>query len=206
MVGTVVAFSYGLITWAAIGLWDGKMQSLPPQHDVGRMVADGVLTDGAYFFPSFDQAKFRALTASASAADQEQAKAMEAAYEIDHQAGPIGMVILRKEGLPVMSGGTFACSIGFDVICASLMAFFIAATACPSWAGRWLYGVMIAAFTALAANGADASWFHYPANFVLYDIADIFLKWTVVSAAVAVVVSPATTCPFHAAAPKAAQN
>jgi hypothetical protein len=106
--------------------------------------------------------------------------------------------------MPVMSAGTFACSIGFDLIGAGFMAFFLAATACPSWAGRWMYGVMIAAFGALAANGADASWFHYPAGFVLYDIADLFLKWTTVSAVVALVVAPAATCPFHRAAPRTA--
>ncbi|MBL9141030.1 MAG: hypothetical protein JNK53_04115 [Phycisphaerae bacterium] len=205
VIGTVVAFFYGFVTWAVIGLWDGKIQSLPPQHDIGRMVASEVLTDGAYFFPSFDTAKSKALRASGTPEDAAAADAMDEAYEVVHRAGPIGMVIIRKEGLPVMGAGTFACSIGFDVICASLMAFFIAATACPRWVGRWMYGVMIAAFAALAANGANASWFHFPANFVLYDIADLFLKWTLVSAAIALVVSPAPPCPFHAATPKPQQ-
>lgn len=203
VVGTAVAFVYGFVTWAVLGLWDGKLLSLPPGHPAGTMVAESVVADGAYFFPPFDKERSQALRATGNPADEAAANAMDAEYEQAHQAGPVGMVILRKEGAPTMGAGTFACSIGFDLICAGFMAFFLAATACPSWVGRWMYGVMIAAFGALAANGANASWFHFPANYVLYDIADLFLKWTTVSAAVALVVAPAATCPFHHSPPAA---
>lgn len=204
VVGTVVAFLYGFTTWAALGLWDGKIQSVPAGSTLAESFAAQVVADGAYSFPPHDKARYEELAASGRPEDAAAAKAMRTAFEAAHEHGPVGMVIIRKQGMPVMSAGTFACSIGFDLLCAGFMAFFIAATACPSWAGRWMYGVMIAAFAAMVANASDVSWFHFPVNYVMYDIADIFLKWTTVSAAVALVVSPATSCPFHKAAPAAA--
>lgn len=204
VVGTVVAFVYGFLTWAALDLWSGKVQSLPPQHPLLAVEANQVLVDGAYFFPPLEKGRVDQLRSTGRPEDAAQADALEAAWTEAHRRGPTGMLIIRKQGSEPMSAGVFACSIGFDVLCAGLMSFFLAATACPSWPGRWMYGLMIGAFAALAANGADASWFHYPANFVLYDAADIFLKWTTVSAAVALVVAPTTQCPFHRAPPAAA--
>jgi hypothetical protein len=61
---------------------------------------------------------------------------------------------------------------------------------CPSWAGRWVIGIVIALFAAMAANGPGLAWFQLPARWVYAGIADTFLTWTVATAVIAAVVRP----------------
>jgi hypothetical protein len=56
---------------------------------------------------------------------------------------------------------------------------------------------MIALFAAVVANANDLNWFAFPTKYVLYDMADLFLKWTFASAAIACVVGGSRSCPFH---------
>jgi hypothetical protein len=193
IVGTVVAFTYGFVTWAVLDLWADKIQSMPPSVDMGALVSK-LPADGAYHFPGFDK----------EAAKGDAAQALWDQYEVEHEKGPIGLLLVSKQGKPSMGASTFISSLGMDAVCALLMAFFVAGTACPSWPGRWTYGVMVALFAAVASNSSDLAWFDFPSKYVLYDMADLFLKWTVASAAVAAVVGGSKSCPFHAGAPKPA--
>lgn len=192
VLGTVVAFAYGFITWAALDLWADKLQSAPMDVDMGALV-NKFPEDGGYYFPPFDKEAFK----NAGKSDPDAAKRIWDEYEAAHIKGPVGVILVRKSGRPTMETSTFVSSVGMDALCALLMAFFVAGTACPSWAGRWTYGVMVALFAAIVANANDLNWFAFPTKYVLYDMADLFLKWTIASAVIACVVGGSRSCPFH---------
>ncbi|MFO0783191.1 MAG: hypothetical protein U0636_05870 [Phycisphaerales bacterium] len=194
LAGTVVAFLYGFITWAVLDLWGGKIHTVPLDMDMGALVVRALPEDGMYAFPPFDKERL-AKVGESSPEGQKLAEEWEARY----RQGPVGYVLVRKQGVEPMGPSTFVFSIGADFLCAFLMAFFVVGTACPSWAGRWTYGMLVAMFAALVANANDFSWMHFPASYVAYDMADIFLKWTIVSAAVAAAIKPTSACPFHRA-------
>ncbi len=183
LVGTVAAFAWAYVSWSAVRLYDWAVAPLPAQAELAPAIAHAVPRDGAYAFPWID-----ADTLSSAAPD-----ARRAAIESWRQGsidGPVGILLVRKHGKDPLAPQRYLTGAGYMAFCAFLMSALMAGMRCPSWAGRWAIGMLIALFAAMAADGPDMAWFQLPARWVYMGIADTFLTWTVASAAIAAVVRP----------------
>jgi hypothetical protein len=177
VVGTLAAFAWAYFSWSAVRLYDWAVQPLPAEAEIAPMVAREVPRDGAYAFP------WIAAGTLADAGPDERRQAVEA-WRARTLEGPVGILLVRGQGKDPLAPG------GYMAFCAFLMSALMASMRCPSWAGRWAIGMVIALFAAMAADGPDMAWFQLPARWVYMGIADTFLTWTVASAAIAAVVRP----------------
>jgi hypothetical protein len=183
LVGAVAAFAWAYVSWSAVRLYDWAVQPLPAEAEVAPLVARAVPRDGAYAFPWIEAETL------ASAAPDERRQAVEA-WRTRTVEGPVGILLVRQHGKDPLSPGRYLTGAGYMAFCAFLLSALMASMRCPSWAGRWAIGMVIALFAAMAADGPDMAWFQLPARWVYMGIADTFLTWTVASAAIAAVVRP----------------
>jgi hypothetical protein len=183
ILGTLAAFAWAYVSWSGVRLYDWAVQPLTADAELGQRIARAVPRDGAYAFPWIDVEEVRA-------ADPAARKAAVDAWRERTMQGPVGVLLVRQQGKDPLAPQRYLTGAGYLAFCAFLMSVLMAGMRCPSWAGRWTIGMVIALFAAMAADGPDLAWFQLPARWVYMGIADTFLTWTVASAAIAAVVRP----------------
>lgn len=183
VLGAIAAFAWGYLSWSTIRLYDWAVQPLPSAVELAPALDRAAPRDGAYAFPGIDIAAVHDLPPA-------QREAAVTAWRAATEKGPVGVVLIRKEGRDPLSVGRYLTGLGYFALCAFLMSVLMAGMRCPSWVGRWTIGITIALFAAMAADGPDLAWFQLPARWVYAGIADTFLTWTAASAVIAAVVRP----------------
>ena len=183
ILGTLAAFAWAYVSWSGVRLYDWAVQPLTADAELGQRIARAVTRDGAYAFPWIDVEEVRA-------ADPAARKAAVDAWRERTMQGPVAVLLVRQQGKDPLAPQRYLTGAGYLAFCAFLMSVLMAGMRCPSWAGRWTIGMVIALFAAMAADGPDLAWFQLPARWVYMGIADTFLTWTVASAAIAAVVRP----------------
>jgi len=183
ILGALAAFAWAYVSWSAVRLYDWAVQPLPAAGELAPQIARAVPRDGAYAFPALDMDAVRAMP------DAERAAAVTA-WRAQSEHGPVGIVLVREHGHDPLSAQRYLTAFGYMAFSALLMSTLMAGMRCTSWAGRWVIGILIALFAAMAADGPGLAWFQLPARWVYAGIADTFLTWTVASAVIAAVVRP----------------
>ena len=183
ILGALAAFAWAYVSWSAVRLYDWAVQPLPAANELAPQIARAVPRDGAYAFPALDMDAVRAMP------DAERAAAVTA-WRQESERGPVGLLLVREHGRDPISAQRYLTAFGYMAFSAFLMSTLMAGMRCPSWAGRWVIGIVIALFAAMAANGPGLAWFQLPARWVYAGIADTFLTWTVATAVIAAVVRP----------------
>jgi len=182
VVGTLAAFLWAYVSWSSVRLYDWAIQPMPPE--VVPMV-ERAPRDGAYAHPWIDVDRLRSEPPERRAALVEEWRAQTTGK-------PVGVLLVRNAGRDPLAASRYLTGAGYMALCAFLMSVLMASMRCPSWAGRWAIGMVIALFAAMAGDGPDLAWFQLPARWVYMGIADTFLTWTVASAAIAAAVRPRT--------------
>lgn len=183
LVGTLAAFAWAYVSWSAVRLYDWAVQPLPGEAELAPAIATAVPRDGAYAFPWID------VDTLATATPEARRESVDS-WRRRTQDGPVGILLVRKQGKDPLTAQRYLTGAGYLAFCSFLLSALMAGMRCPSWAGRWAIGMLIALFAAMAADGPDMAWFQLPARWVYMGIADTFLTWTVASAAIAAVVRP----------------
>ena len=89
VVGAIVVFVWGWVAWAGIDLYGFAIKGMPNEEIAVPALQANLPESGAYYFPAMP-------------GDMKDKAAMDA-YAAKHQAGPIGMVLFRKQGAPPMN-------------------------------------------------------------------------------------------------------
>lgn len=183
ILGAIAAFAWGYLSWRVIRLYDWAIQPMPGAAELAPALDRAVPRDGAYAFPGIDISAVESLPPA-------QRDAAIAAWRDSTQRGPVGVLLVRKEGRDPLALSRYLTGLGYLAFGALLMSVLMAGMKCPSWVGRWTIGIVIALFAAMVADGPDLAWFQLPARWVYAGIADTFLTWTAAAAVIAAVVRP----------------
>ncbi len=177
IVGGIVFFAWGFAFWPG-GInkaFDG-LKPLPAEAAVVEGLDLALDETGVYYFPEMP-------------ADMSDEVAMEA-YAERHQAGPIGKVIYRQEGLPAMSPMVFVKGIAIDVIVAFLVSMITFSVA-KNGGGIVCKLVAVWAFAigaAIASHGMLWNWFYIPTDYTLMMMADVAGGWIIAGFFIALIV------------------
>ncbi|MBS1789130.1 MAG: hypothetical protein JST85_15485 [Acidobacteria bacterium] len=177
ILGGIVAF----ICSAAIHMSPLGMMGLSvlngKEEAVLTALKSNIQNDGLYFFPGVDMSK--SLT-----------KEEEAAWEAKYKAGPIGLLLYHPTGSDTMSPKQLGTELLSTIICALIAAFILASTV-GSLTSRAILVGLIGLFVWFAISISYWNWYGFPFKFILLDLVDQVIGWTVAGFVMAKMVKPA---------------
>lgn len=187
LVAAIIVFVWGFIAWAAVGLWSGQLRQLPNHLTMVEAIRASVPESGAYYFPPMSTVPE---PASPEAAAREQER-----FLAEHRAGPVGVLLVRREGVEPMEPRVlltgFALSFGGGVLMAAVATFLARRGA--RWRERFAATFAMALFAAIAVRGSDWAWFYFPSDYTIALVLDLLVGWTLAAMAVSAIVADTAT-------------
>ena len=135
VVGAIVVFVWGWVAWAGIDLYGFAIKGMPNEEIAVPALQANLPESGAYYFPAMP-------------GDMKDKAAMDA-YAAKHQAGPIGMVLFRKQGAPPMHWSVMARGYAMYLAAALVMAAMMNALRLKTTAFRLGFVMLMAGFAML---------------------------------------------------------
>ena len=186
VLGGIALFVWGALSHMVFQLGDVGIQSLPSEEAAVPALRTAVKQPGLYFFPGYDMKAMSALP-------KEQAKAANKAWTEKWKAGPRGLLIIHPEATSAepMGAGTLGRQFGTDVCAGLLVAFLMSQLSTRSrHSCRAGVAATVGFLSAWVICVPYWNWYGFPGNFVLAQIADRMIGFTLAGLAIAAIVNP----------------
>ncbi len=183
VVGAIVAFLWGFLSWAVLHLWIDAYKPMPHAEAIMPVLKQSMPEPGVYSFPPFDMHAMESM-------DETQQNAAFDRWAEQANAGPFGYVAIHPNGVDAMGMGMLGRGFLIDLIAAGCMAALMSMGGCPHWRGRFLMGLLIAVPGAIMLYSSLFNYMFIPASFVGRMTADVLLTLAITSAVVAAIVKP----------------
>jgi len=200
VLGGIALFIWGALSHMVFQLGDVGIQTLPSEASTLPALGGAVKQPGLYFFPGID------LKATASL-PKDQAEAVTKAWTVKWKAGPRGLLIIHPEATAAepMSGATLGRQFGTDTCACLLVAFVMSQLSTRSrYSCRVGVSVTIGFISPWVICVPYWNWYGFPGDFVLAQIADRTIGFTLAGLVMAAIVKPAKAEPVTAASALAA--
>lgn len=183
IVGAVIVFLWGAVSWAVLALPTEASGRMDP--DAGERIAAAIGAEldetGVYFAPAPPEL-------SADASDADRAAAMEEFLE-RHRRGPLFMLVWLEEGAVPMAPEFLLQGLLIAFVAALLVAAAMAAVG-GGFGRRFAIALAMGAFAALVSHGVYWNWFMFPDAWSAAMAADLLAGWGLAGLAMAAIVRP----------------
>ena len=186
VLGGIALFIWGALSHMVLQLGDVGLQSLPAEEAALPALRAAVKEPGLYFFPAYDMKAMAALP-------KEQKEAADKAWTEKWKAGPRGLLIIHPEATSAepMGPHTLLRQFGTDAFACLLVAFLMSQL---STKARYSCRVGVAATAGFLSAWVICvpywNWYGFPGNFVLAQIADRTIGFTLTGLVMAAIVKP----------------
>ncbi|MSR42022.1 MAG: hypothetical protein EXS10_09020 [Phycisphaerales bacterium] len=178
LVGTVVVFMWGFLAWAALGIWDFAFVTSANQSVLMQSIDNNCVESGAYVLPAMPECS----------TDTAEGKATWDSYSLQHQKGPLALVLVQRVGTEAMAPLEMAKGFVIEFIAALLLTCVLSAID-GGFKRRAGIGLTLALFAATAIWGVQWNFMHLPTNYVLANWLDVIVAWTLGSCAISFMLS-----------------
>lgn len=182
LIGAIIVFMWGFVSWAALQLYQDAFPSLPNESAVTAMLNENLPESGAYIFPGMPEH-----TPDMTEAEQ---NAVFAEWEARHERGPIGMILFHKPGAPAMAPTVLLGGFSAHLIAALLMSIILLVARQPSFFARYTIAVLMAIFAVTMTHGVNWSFFYLPNDYTLALVVDGIIAWALAGFVIALIVKP----------------
>lgn len=178
LLAAVAMIIWGFIYWVALPFGASSISTLPNEDTVRATLSQNLTASGAYVFPGMDP----------NAADK---AAAEKSFREKSVAGPVGLLIYKKEGGEPMAPATIVTGFVHEFIAAVLMGILLAMAlpALPIYGQRVLFVFVGGVFAAYAIDSGYYNWWSFPIGFTLANGIYTVLAWLIAGLILARVVS-----------------
>lgn len=177
LVGGVVAFVWGFISWAALGFSNAYTHEFPNEAEVLAALG-GASEPGFYLVPGMRDA-------------DGGMREMEAWQQMSSE-GPYAQVYLRPDGLDHNPGVMLPRGLLLEVIAALLIALVVSCGGpARSFVARAKVGFLMGLFAGLAGPMIHWNFMGAPTDWSLFLVMDTLVTWTLAGFGVAAVLKPA---------------
>jgi hypothetical protein len=124
-------------------------------------------------------------------ASAEQLAQAEAVAAERIRRGPLGLIVVRREGVPSLSAHMargMASQLVMQVVAAALLAWLLGQMRGAPYGRRVLAAVAVAVFGGAVCHLPEWHWYHFPTGFIAVAIADLVIGWAIGGAIVARVI------------------
>ncbi len=173
LLGALVLFIWGFISWAALPFHTSTMRGLSNEDTVIAALRSGNASTGVYQMPSMNGPN-------------------KEAAEAKWKAGPMAMVFYSAEGMNNMAMYfikgfiVYVIAVWIAVMMLSKISWSLA-----SYGNRVRFMAMIGLILAVGGRLNDWAFMHFPTDFSLLLAADDVIGWTLAGLVVARIIKPA---------------
>ncbi len=156
LLAAVAIIVWGFVYWAALPFGASSLSTMPNEDAVRSTLSQNLTASGAYYFPGMDP----------NAADK---AAAEKSYREKHVAGPVGILMYKKDGGEPMAPAVIVTGFIHAFISAVLMGVLLAMAlpALPMYGQRVLFVFVGGVFAAYAVDSGYYNWWNFPIGFTL---------------------------------------
>ena len=192
ILGTIVVFVWGTVSWTAFDPWGDGMKDLPRSGVLLPEIRTTISEPGAYVFPARPDT-------SADASDEERARLDQAWIESMNE-GPIGVLLVRPDGGEPMSISLFAFGLLLEFGGALLVAVVlsIAGQAGHGRVGRVAIGIAVVGFAVIAGVLVPGHFMLLPTDWVKAMAGDLAIGWSLAILVIALVIKSPSRGGRHA--------
>ncbi len=171
VVGTVIVFIWGVVSWTMLDLWSEQIRDLPGEDATISEIAKDVPGTGAYVFPARPEV-------SDSASKDERAEAEQAWLE-RVRTGPSGVLLVHPGGYEPKPSGMFIRGLLLEFAGSFLLAVLlgIAGRAGAGYGGRLAIGIAALAFAVVGGVLVPGNFMVHPAGWTRAMAGDLILGW-----------------------------
>lgn len=183
IVGGVILFIWGMLSWAVFSVHTSSVRALPNEDAVVGALQSSTLSKGVYFIPAMPQ--------KGAAADAVKA------YEEKFQRGPVGMVFYDPAGMNLMMPGQMLIGFLLTILSAAMVAWFLARSTAfaASYLARVAYCGMFGIFIVLASNLVEWNWLNEPNDWAYALVVDSIVGWILAGLGIAAIVKSKPAVP-----------
>jgi len=177
LLGSVVLFIWGFISWAALPWHNATMPSLPNEEAVVESLRANVNTTAVYQFPGMP----------ADDAESQQA------WTEKYKRGPYGILIYIAQGADPMAPQPFIGGFVLSLLTATLAAYLLSlgANKLTGYSQRVIFVTLLGVFAALVSHFSMWNWMHVPTGYSLVMAADLVIGWLLAGLVIAWRIKPA---------------
>lgn len=183
IVGTVIVFAWGGLSWMVMDLWSEDLRELPNADALMPAIKANVGATGAYAFPPLVESE------GVSPEEARQAWTEQCAE------GPVGILLVRPDGADTASPSMFIVGILLEFAGAMLLAVVLATAARAGHgpAGRMAIGIAIVGFAVIAGVLVPSNFMMNPAGWVRAMAGDLAIGWGLAVVAISIIVKAPRT-------------
>lgn len=184
IVGAIVAFVWGFVSWTLLPWHNNTMQGMSAQSPVVQAMREYNLSPGVHYFPP-------------QPADMNDQAAMQR-YAQQHIEGPVGLLWIEPDGSEPMPPLMFVRGIVLQLLAAQVASLLLYQSGLTCYTHRVTAVVLMAVFASLIADAQLWNWLYMPMDFALVNMADHIVGWLIVGLVIAAIVRPAKPAPTAA--------
>jgi hypothetical protein len=122
--------------------------------------------------------------------DNREDPAAMTAWEDQHKAGPVGMLMYRAEGSTPMDMMTMVRGFCIYFVASMLLSCVMMAAQLLNFILRLAFVIIAAAFAVMVCHISTWNWMHFPDKYALAMTADTLIGWTIAGIFLAIIVRP----------------
>ena len=164
IIGGVILWIWGLISWTVIPLYTPTMRNIPNEDVVVETLSEYLSIKSIYIFPGLPK---------------EDDQYSRDRWAEKYKRGPIGMIIYNPVGADPMMLGQFLIGFIIFAIASYIAAWFLSRStaAMTSYLSRVTYCGMLGIFISLPTHLSAWNWMGYPFDFTTAMVADVVFGW-----------------------------
>lgn len=162
VLGGVIVFAWGAVSWMVLGWHAPTIQAFANEDQVAQVLVDNAPVSGIYLLPKPQPTQVAVPPAEAAPA----------------QAGPFAFVAYAREGVDPQMTMPMAYAVAASILAALLIAWLVRAAEGLGYFQRVLFIATVGIVIAIAGRLPNWIWWHFSTEFMLVDLADVVIGWT----------------------------
>lgn len=162
VLGGVIVFAWGAVSWMVLGWHAPTIKTFANEDQVAQVLVDNAPVSGIYLLPKA----------------QPSQGALTPAEAAPPQAGPFAFVAYAREGAGPQMTMPMAYAVAASILAALLIAWLVRAAEGLGYFQRVLFIATVGIVIAIAGRLPNWIWWHFSTEFMLLDLADVVIGWT----------------------------
>jgi hypothetical protein len=181
IIGAVIVFAWGFLAWTVLPFHETTMHAVPDDDAIVTALEGYLPESGVYYYPPMPE--------EAEGLPEDQQKPIIDAWTARQEAGPVGMIFYRAEGVTPMDPIVMARGFGIDFVAALLVAGMLAAGV-RGYVRRLGVVIVAGAFASLTSYMALWNWMHVDTHYAVMMSFDLVIGWALAGVVMAAMVRP----------------